>query len=150
MRLINGIFIFLLLVILSCKKKEFESNPPLSPLSVGNDSTLTISDYYNIKDQKWVLQGYKIGEFGAIIPRKDTLFFLSKLDYKFNQAVSSYNLTPALSTFTLTLNETFIGNITGTIYEYNLKYGIIEGLRFKDITISNNLNTGYYLWLKRI
>jgi len=151
MKLLNTILLSLTLIIIgACEKKEFESNPPVPPVSVNTDSSLIISDYYTLNGQKWLLYGYRIGEFGNMVSRNDTLNFISKFDYLFNKVGSTYTLAPSSATFTLSLNGTFVGNITGTIYVYNLKVGSIDGLKFRDISYNNNISTSYYIWLKKI
>jgi hypothetical protein len=54
-----------------------------------------------------------------------------------------------MSSFNLTLNETFLGNLSGSIYTYNLQSGQIEGNKFTNITLGS-ANGDFYLWLKRI
>ncbi len=136
-------------LISGCKKEEFETNPPNKPFPISKDSSLLIGNGINIIGQKWVINAYKIGEYGVQTNRSDTLYFINSKNYRFNQGTTTYNFYPSLSTYTLTLNETFIGNISGTIYEYNLKNGKIEGLKFRDITLGSS-STNYYLWLKKI
>jgi hypothetical protein len=138
------------LMFFSCEKQEFETNPPIPPTKVKSDTIKLISDVYTLSGQKWILNAYRIGEYGAPIKRNDTLFFISKIDCKYNNSLINYTLTPALSTFTLTLNSTFLGDLSGTIFEYNIKNGLIEGLKFKDISLGNNSNSSYYLWLNKI
>ncbi len=135
--------------IISCKKAVFETNPPNNPIPMSKDTSIVIENKTRLIGQKWVLNSYKIGEYGIQISRSDTLYFINSKNYKFNKDTSTYNLYPSLSTHTLTLNETFIGNISGTIFEYNLKNGIIEGLKFTDITLGST-SKNYYLWLKKI
>lgn len=139
-----------IMILFSCKKKEFESNPPLPPKAPVIDTSLVISDYYTLSGQKWVLTAYKIGEVGNIINRNDTLIFISKTQYQFNSTLSSYKLMPVMSTFTLVLNGTIFGDLSGTIFTYNLKNGIVEGLKFQDVTLGNVSKTNYYLWVKKI
>jgi hypothetical protein len=143
--LLSGVFLFL-----GCKKAEYDSNPPNPPISVNNDTSIVLIDVYTLKGQSWVLYSYKVGDFGSMINHNDTLRFLSKSMYSFNKDTSTYSLTPSLSTFNLTLNSTFWGNLSGTIYEYNLKNGIIEGLKFYDITNGNNSSMSYFVWMKKI
>jgi hypothetical protein len=109
-----------------------------------------IENEINLIGQKWVINAYKIGEYGVQTNRSDTLYFINSINYRFNKDTSTYNFYPSLSTYTLTLNETFIGNISGTLYEYNLKNGKIEGLKFRDITSGSTSTNYYYLWLKKI
>lgn len=135
---------------MSCKKQEFETNPPLAPVPINKDTTIAIDNSVSFKGETWILTSYKIGDYSTPIVRNDTLKFINNKTYSFNKQLSSYNLYPTLSTYTLTLNETFLGNLSGTIYEYNIKSGSIEGLKFKDITLGGNPNNFYFLWFKRI
>jgi len=151
MRFLFMFIVFCQFLLLGCKKAEFDSNPPNpTTISVKNDTSLLLTDYYNLKGQRWIMYSYRVGDFGSMMNRNDTLSFLSKSSYKFNKDISTYSLTPSSSTFVLNLNGTFLGNLSGIIYEYNVKNGIIEGLNFKEITYSNNSNPSYYLWMKKI
>ena len=137
------------ILICSCKKEVYETNSPNKPTSISKDSSIVIENKINLIGQKWLLYEYKIGEYGVQTKRSDTLYFINSKNYIFNKDTSTYNLYPALSTFSLTLNETFLGNISGTIYTYNLKNGKVDGLKFIDITIGAS-SSNYYLWLKKI
>lgn len=144
------IYFFICLIFLySCNKEEYVSNPPNKPTSSIKDSSIVLENKINLIGQKWLLYEYKIGEYGVQTKRSDTLYFINSKNYIFNKDTSTYNLYPALSTFSLTLNETFLGNISGTIYTYNLKNGKVDGLKFIDITIGAS-SSNYYLWLKKI
>ena len=48
------------------------------------------------------------------------------------------------------MNYTPWGNLSGTIYEGNLIYGSIIGMKFNDITFGSSNQTNYYLWMFRI
>jgi hypothetical protein len=143
--LLIGVFLFL-----GCKKAEYDSNPPNPLVSVNTDSSIVLTDVYTLNGQSWVLYFYKVGDLGSMINHNDTLRFLSKSTYSFNKDTLTYSLIPTLSTFNLTLNGTFLGNLSGTIYEYNLNNGIIEGLKFHDITNGNNSSISYFVWMKKI
>jgi hypothetical protein len=52
--------------------------------------------------------------------------------------------------FNMSINGTSWGNLSGTIYEYNLKIGKIEGLKFIDITPGSSNQTNYFLWMNKI
>ena len=145
-----SIFILFILIFMSCKKQEFKSNPPLAPVPINKDTTIAIDNSVSFKGETWILTSYKIGDYSTPIVRNDTLMFINNKTYSFNKQISSYNLYPTLSTYTLTLNGTFLGDLSGSIYEYNIKSGIIEGLKFKDITLGGNPNNFYFLWLKKI
>lgn len=144
--IINLIFIF---IFFSCRKQEFKTNPPLSPVPIKQDSTIVLDNSVSLTGQTWIITSYKIGDFSTPITRNDTLKFLNNKIYTFNNETSTYNLYPSLSSYTLSLNGTFIGNLTGTIYENNLKTGFIEGIKFKDLTPGGNISNYYFLWIKR-
>jgi hypothetical protein len=142
-------FVLFILSFLGCKKKEFPTNPPISSSSKNQDSIINSIKTTSFKGETWILTNYKIGDYGVNIYRNDTLIFLNYNNYLFNNQNSTYNLYPSLGTYTLTMNGTFLGNLSGTIYEYNIKTGSIEGLKFKDISTNTPNNSIYYIWLKR-
>jgi hypothetical protein len=147
----QSFFIVLMTLVWGCKKKEFPANPPNLPVDLKKDSLNSINNSStSLKNQTWIINAYKIGELGLVTNRLDTLKFLNTYQYLYNKDTSTYNLYPSQSTYTLTLNGTFLGNLAGTIYSYNLKNGKIEGLQFKDITIGSSNNAVYYLWLYKL
>ena len=144
------IFFYLcgIMFICSCNKQNIEPNPPIPPTPLPNDST-SVDSSITIHPQNWVLTAYRLGEFGPIINRSDTICFQSNQSYTFNGFPSTYSFYPSMSVYTLTLNETFLGNISGGIYTYNLLSGQIDGNQFTTITPGSS-NGIYYLWLHRI
>jgi hypothetical protein len=48
------------------------------------------------------------------------------------------------------MNNTTWGNLSGTVYENNITTGVIQGLKFTDITVGSGNQTNYYLWIYRI
>lgn len=136
------------LVLFSCQKQDISPNPPNPPSPIPGDTNLVDSSY-SLQNQTWVLDAYKIQEFGAITPVNDTLQFVGINYYNYNALQSTYSFYPVMSSFNLTLNGTFLGNISGSIYEYNLTNGTIIGLKFNDITLGGS-GQYYYLWMHKI
>ena len=145
----TGIYLVFIVILTSCRKQEFKTNPPLSPVPINQDSIILLDNIVSLKGQTWIITSYNIGDFSTPISRNDTLKFHNNKIYSFNNETSTYNLYPSLSSYTLTLNGTFIGNLTGTVYENNLKSGFIEGVKFKDLTPGGNITNYYFLWIKR-
>ena len=142
------LFLIVGMQLISCQKQNIAPNPPNEPSPLPSDTT-NIDSSLTLKGQTWVLTAYRIGEFGTILNRSDTLYFQTNQTYTFNQFPSTYSFYLAMSSFNLTLNETFLGNLSGSIYTYNLQSGQIEGNKFANITLGS-ANGDFYLWLKRI
>lgn len=141
------IFVFLLiLTITSCQKEVI--GPPNQPEPIITD-TLEVDSTYNLIGQVWVITQYRVGEFGDIIQLNDTISFLGLNTYTYNDFESTYSFYPTASAFNLTLNYTLFGNISGTIYQGNLNIGVINGLKFIDITFGSGNQTNYYIWMVR-
>lgn len=143
------IYMFFGFAITSCVKEEFTpSGEPLPPQPIVTNP-INVDSTTNLVGQTWVITGYRIGELGDIIPTSDTLYFSNYTTYKYNTEKLSYTFYPTSSAYNLTLNGTPFGNITGTIYEGNLEMGIINGLKFVDITIGSSNTTNMYFWMER-
>jgi hypothetical protein len=132
----------------SCQKETIDPNPPNPPSPIPVD-TSGIDSSISLQQQTWVLDAYKIQEFGSITPVGDTLHFLTTTQYQYNGQASTYSFYPVSSSYNLTLNGTFLGNISGTIYEYNLSNGLVTGIKFNDITPGGSQQY-YYLWMHKI
>lgn len=130
----------------SCYKEEI--NPPNPPEPIIIDNT-PIDSAYTLTGEVWVITGYRIGEIGTQIQTSDTLVFLTQNQYSYNGIISPYSFYPTASAYNLTLNFTPYGNISGTIYQGNLNVGIINGLKFTDITMGSGNVTNYYFWMTR-
>ena len=130
----------------SCYKETVSQPNPPQPIVTNNTP---IDTAYTLAGQTWVITGYRIGGIGNQTQVNDTLVFITKNQYSYNGFVSPYSFYPTASAFNLTLNYTPFGNLSGTIYQGNLNLGIIEGLKFSDITVGSGNNTNYYLWMKR-
>jgi hypothetical protein len=140
---------FLFLVFLgltSCVKEDI--GPPNPPQPIITDST-TIDSSYNLVGQVWVINQYRVGEFGNLIPLSDTIVFLDLNTYTYNGIEAPYSFYTTASAYNLTLNFTPFGNLSGTIYQGNLNMGVMNGLKFTDITMGSGNGTNYYFWMTR-
>lgn len=143
-------FIGLSLGILSCQKENPQpSEPPLPPQPIVYD-TIVMDTAVNMVGETWVITGYRVGEIGNILPTNDTLVFNTINQYFFNSNPSTYSFYTTASAYNLTMNYTPWGNLSGTIYDGNIVTGIINGLKFTDITIGSSNQTNYYLWMHKI
>lgn len=145
--------IYILLVVLgvsSCYKEDpqpKESKPIITYPYVTDTVTDSIP---TLKGTTWVLTGVRIGGIGNPTTISDTLKFISNTSYKFNGYSSNYSLYYTGGGFNLSLKGTPWGYLSGTIYEYNLKNGDIQGLKFIDITPGSSNQTNYFLWMSKI
>ena len=142
-------FTMLIIFLSSCSKEQVGPAQPPNPPSPNITDTTSIDSTVTLSGQQWVLTAYRIGELGAPISRNDTLNFLTNSVYTFNTTPSSYSIYPAMASYNLTLNGTFLGNISGTIYDYNLTNGVVDGLKFNDITTGGS-GQSYYLWMHKL
>jgi hypothetical protein len=136
-------------VTVSCNKDQISPAMPPNPPVPNVTDTNTIDSSVTLSSQTWVLTAYRIGEFGGQIFRNDTLNFLSISDYSYNNTNSTYSIYPAMASYNLTLNGTFLGNLSGSVYDYNLTNGVVDGLRFQDITTGGS-SQYYYLWMHKL
>jgi len=140
------IILFGVLGLTSCHKEDI--NPPNPPEPIITDST-QIDSTYNLVGQFWVINQYRIGEFGNLITLSDTIEFVDLNTYTYNGIESPYSFYPTASAFNLTLNFTPFGHLSGTIYQGNLNIGVMNGLKFTDITMGSGNGTNYYFWMTR-
>lgn len=140
------IILFVILGLTSCHKEDI--NPPNPPEPIVTDST-QIDSTYNLVGQIWVISQYRVGEFGNLIPLSDTIEFVDLNTYTYNGIEGPYSFYTTASAFNLTLNFTPFGNLSGTIYQGNLNMGVINGLKFTDITMGSGNGTNYYFWMTR-
>ena len=145
--------IYILLVVLgvsSCYKEDPQPKEN-KPIIVYPYVTDTVTDSIpTLKGTTWVLTGVRIGGIGNPQTVSDTLQFITNTSYKYNGYSSKYSLYYTGGGFNMTINGTSWGNLSGTIYEYNLKSGKIEGLKFIDITPGSSNQTNYFLWMSKI
>lgn len=140
------IILFVILGLTSCHKEDI--NPPNPPEPIVTGST-QIDSTYNLVGQIWVISQYRVGEFGNLIPLSDTIEFVDLNTYTYNGIEGPYSFYTTASAFNLTLNFTPFGNLSGTIYQGNLNMGVINGLKFTDITMGSGNGTNYYFWMTR-
>jgi hypothetical protein len=130
----------------SCYKEEV--GPPNPPEPFITDNT-PIDSSYTLAGETWIITGYRIGGIGNQTSTSDTLRFITQTQYTFNGFPAPYSFYPTASAFNLTLNFTPYGNLSGTIYQGNLNFGVVNGLKFTDITVGSANGTNYYLWMER-
>ena len=142
----NLFFIFgITLFIFSCQKHEIvPQQPVVIPTPV--DSTNVIDSTSNLIGQTWVITKVLNTSFDED-PRSDTIVFLNTNTYLFDGFNSTYSFYPNNVYYTLTLNGTIWGNISGSISEFNLTQGVIDNCQFKDYFTGENT---VKIWMKRI
>ena len=140
------LLIFLsILLMFSCKKEDFTPNPPNPPVDIITDSTL-IDSTTTLKGETWIITKVLNTNFSQEF-RSDTLVFLTENTYTFNGSHSTYHLYTNPFGYTLTLNNTVWGYISGTIYDYNLTGGVIDNCQFKNYFTNEN---SVKIWMYRI
>ena len=135
----------MVLTFFSCKKEEFTPNPPNPPVDIITDSTL-VDSTTTFKGETWVITQVLNTNFSQEF-RSDTLVFLTENSYTFNGYNSIYHLYTNSFGYTLTLNNTVWGYISGTVYDYNLTEGIIDNCQFKNYFTNEN---SVRIWMYRI
>ena len=140
------------LLMISCYIEEVPNGPNensgniiIVPPPNGNGITSQ-----NLVGQTWVVTNYRIGQMGQILPKNDTIRFLTPTTYKYNDYPSTYSLYLTGSGYNLTLNYTPWGNLSGNINDYNTTSGQIVGTRFVDISTGSSNTTEYYLWMNKL
>lgn len=140
------------LLMVSCYIEEVPNGPNensgdiiIVPPPNGNG---TVSQ--NLVGQTWVVTNYRIGQMGQILPKNDTLRFLTPTTYKYNNYTTTYSLYLTGSGYNLTLNYTPWGNLSGNINDYNITNGQIVGGRFVDISTGSSNTTEYFLWMNKL
>ena len=104
----------------------------------------------NLVGQTWVVTNYRVGQMGQMLPKNDTLRFLTPTTYKYNNYTTTYSLYLTGSGYNLTLNYTPWGNLSGNINDYNITNGQIVGGRFVDISTGSSNTTEYFLWMNKL
>lgn len=131
-----SLLIVLFLLITSCVKEDIKPQQPLGPQPIITDTTF-VDSTVTLKNSTWVIFKVLNTSFNQEV-RSDTLVFLTNNTYSFNGFQSTYSLYPSNVGFTLTLNNTPWGHISGTVYEYNLSQGLIENCQFKNYFTNQN------------
>jgi hypothetical protein len=135
MKHITSLFL-LVLLITSCVKEDVTPQQPLPPQPIITDTT-SVDSTISLKNTTWVITKILNTSFNQEL-RSDTLVFISNNVYSFNGVQSTYNLYSNTFGYSLTLNNTPWGHISGTIYDYNLTQGLIENCQFKNYFTGQN------------
>jgi hypothetical protein len=125
------------LVLLSCKKVELKPQEPLAPQPIITDTTF-VDSTVSLKNTTWVITKVLNTDMNEDF-RSDTLVFISNNVYSFNGVQLTYNLYPNNTGFTLTLNNTVWGHISGNVFEFNLTQGVIENSQFNNYFTGQNV-----------
>lgn len=136
--------IILISLITSCVKEDVTPQQPLSPQPIITDTT-SVDSTVSLKGQTWVITKILNTSFNQEL-RSDTLVFISNSVYSFNGVQSTYNFYPSQFNFTLTLNNTPWGHISGLMYDYNLTQGLLENRQFKNYFTNQN---SIRIWMER-
>lgn len=142
------VFVILMSVLFlsSCVKQEpkpQQPNPPTPIITnpVPTDSTLSLAG------QTWVVTKIQYTDATEPENRSDTMIFISDEIYVFNGDSSVYDLDVTPTTYKLSLYDTAWGNIGGSLFNYNIVSGKVDGLDFFDIFESNRK---VKLWITRL
>ena len=125
------------LVLLSCKKVEVKPQQPLYSQPIITDTTF-VDTTITLKNTTWVITKVLNTNFNEEL-RSDTIVFLTYNTYSFNGFQSTYNFYPNNLNYTLTLNNTPWGNISGGIYDYNITQGEIINCQFNNYFTTQNV-----------
>jgi hypothetical protein len=146
--------IFFLLVLalglFSCEKQVIEPGT-IEPPVITNPNPQDSS--YSLVGQTWVVKQYRIGEMGLPLDMTppDTIKFITKSKYTYNSMdPQNYGFYSVGTVYSLTLNYTIFGYLTGNLNKVNLEMGYIIGGRFTDISIGVVNPPNYYLWIERL
>jgi len=143
MKLFVGILTLIMLG--SCVKQEIVPQEPISPQPIITNPTL-VDSTLSFAGQTWVVT--KVLNTDMVYEnRSDTLVFIDSDDYTFNGVPSKYNLGVTPTSYKLTMYDTAWGNIGGSLYNYNIVSGKVDGLDFFDIF---NSSRKVKLWMTKI
>lgn len=133
------------LFLTSCVKQEIVPQEPITPQPIITNPTL-VDSTLSLAGQTWVIT--KVLNTDMMYEnRSDTLVFIDSDDYKFNGYPSKYNLGVTPTTYKLSLYDTAWGNIGGSLFNYNIVSGKVDGLDFYDIF---NTSRKVKLWMTKI
>lgn len=125
-------------VLVSCFKQEFKPQQPIMVPTITPSPTPIQDTTYSMVGQTWVITKVLNTDFDDEV-RSDTLVFTTNNTYSFNGLQSTYGIYTNNSNFTLTLNSTPWGHISGSIYDNNLTQGIIINCQFKNYLTGQNV-----------
>ena len=129
----------------SCSKQELVPQQPIAPQPIITNPTL-VDSTLSLAGQTWVIT--KVLNTDMMYEdRSDTLVFINTSDYTFNGYPSKYNLGVTPTTYKLSLYDTAWGNIGGSLFNYNIVSGKVDGLDFYDIF---NTSRKVKLWMLKI
>jgi hypothetical protein len=129
----------------SCVKQDYISQKPNDSVPIITNPQ-PVDSALSFAGQTWVVT--KVLNTDMMSEnRSDTLVFINNEDYKFNGYPSKYNLGVTPTTYKLSLYDTAWGNIGGSLYNYNIVSGNVDGLDFYDIF---NTSRKVKLWIKKI
>ena len=139
--------IFFLLVLslglFSCEKQVIEPGVIEQPVPTNPNPQ---DSSYSLVGQTWVIT--KVLNTGFDFEtRTDTLVFMANNTYSFNGVQSTYSFYPNNVNYTLTLNNTPWGHISGGIYDYNITEGSILNCQFRNYFTGQEV---VKIWIERI
>ena len=142
------VFVILMSVLFltSCVKQEIVPQEPIAPQPIITNPT-SVDSTLSLAGQTWIVTKIQYTDATEPENRSDTLVFIDSDDYKFNGYSSKYNLGLTPTTYKLTLYDTVWGNIGGSLFNYNIVSGKVDGLDFFDIFESNRK---VKLWITRL
>jgi len=142
------VFVILMSVLFltSCVKQEIVPQEPIAPQPIITNPT-SVDSTLSLAGQTWIVTKIQYTDATEPENRSDTLVFIDSDDYKFNGYPSKYNLGLTPTTYKLTLYDTAWGNIGGSLFNYNIVSGKVDGLDFFDIFESNRK---VKLWITRL
>jgi len=141
------LFVSILAVIMlsSCVKEDIVPQEPIAPQPIITNPTL-VDSTLSFAGQTWVIT--KVLNTDMVYEnRSDTLVFIDADDYTFNGVPSKYGINATPTSYKLSLYDTVWGNIGGSLFNYNIVSGKVDGLDFFDIF---NSNRKVKLWITKI
>ena len=129
----------------SCVKQDIKPQKPNPPEPIITNPT-PIDSGISLSGQTWVITKVLNTDFSMEL-RSDTMVFINKYEYEFNEYLTTYSLFPTPITYNLSLYDTSWGNISGSLYNYNIVSGRVDGLDFYGI---DNTSRKIKLWMKKI
>ena len=143
------VLISFLSLLTSCQKEIILPTAPLPPQPIITDTIIGATGM-SLANEIWVIDKIGINSQFNTSTIDDTLFFIDNKHYVNSNDTSTYNLYETGSSYTLTLNGTLWGSLSGSIYDGNLTNGNISGLLFRNIIFGGDNSTKYYIWMRRI
>jgi len=141
------LFVSILAIIMlsSCVKQEIVPQEPISPQPIITNPTL-VDSTLSFAGQTWVITKVLNTDM-SYENRSDTLVFIDADDYTINGVPSKYGINVTPTSYKLSLYDTAWGNIGGSLFNYNIVSGKVDGLDFFDIF---NSSRKVKLWMTKI